>query len=183
MKKFPSAGSVTRAILAVGQAAKQSRKAINSAAAKRMAKGDYAGAEALAAKAKALMLFDDEVAGLLKRWRALQGGGKTGSQGPTTPLWQFYQPVLQALVQVGGAARRQDLEPVVERLMATVLQPGDRELLLRGRERWREMVRRAHKPLVAEGWLDKKAGLTWRITDLGRRAAERGTTKEVTTRK
>jgi hypothetical protein len=143
-----------------------------------MAKGDYAGAETLAAKAKEVLLFEDEVAALLKRWRVLQGGGKAGSRGPMTPLWQFYQPVLQSLVQAGGVARRGDLEPIVERLMATVLQPRDRELLPRGRERWREMVRRTHKPLVAEGWLDKKGGLTWRITESGRKAAERGTGKE-----
>jgi hypothetical protein len=178
VKKLPNSGSVTRAIRAVSQAAKRTLKSVNSAAGKRMAKGDYAGAEALAAKGKEVLHFQDDVAGLLRRWREIQGGGKAATKGPVTPLWQYYQPVLQALVQAGGEARRQGVEPSVERIMSSTLQARDREVLPRGRERWREMVRRTHKPLVAEGWLDKKAGLTWRITEVGRRVAERGTGKE-----
>lgn len=36
------------------------------------------------------------------------------------------------------------------------------------------MIRRTHKPLVSEGWIEKKGGLTWRITEAGKKAAERG---------
>lgn len=183
MKKVPNAGTVTRAIKAVTQATKRTRRSVNSAAAKRMAKGDYPGAEAFAAKGKEILQFEEEVAALLRRWKTIQGGGKVSPKGPVTPLWQYYQPVLQALVQAGGTARREELEPAVERLMANVLQARDHDLLPRGRERWREMVRRTHRPLVAEGWLDKKGGLTWRITEAGRKAAERGTGKDGTTKR
>ena len=178
MKKVPNAGSVTRAIQAVRQAVKRLLKAVNIAAGKRMAKGDYVGAEALAAKGREVVQFQGEVDALLKRWREVQGARGHVAKGPLTPVWQFYQPVLQALVQVGGEARRPELEPAVEKLMSATLQAGDREMLPRGRECWREMVRRTHKPLVAEGWLEKKGGLTWRTTEAGRKAAERGTGKD-----
>jgi hypothetical protein len=178
VKKVPNAGFVTRAIRAVRVAAKRSLKSVNVAAGKRMAKGDYAGAEALAAKGREVVQFQTEVDALQKRWKEVQGAHGNVTKGLLTPTWQYYQPVLQALVQAGGEARRQDLEPTVERLMSAILQAGDREMLPRGRERWREAIRKTHKPLVTEGWVEKKGGLTWKITDAGRKAAERGTGKD-----
>ncbi len=183
MKRVPNAGSVTRAIRSVRLAAKRCLKSLNAAAAKRMAKGDYVGAESLAARGRQVVEFQASVDALLQRWKEVQGAGGHISKKPVTPLWQYYQPVLRALAQLGGEARRPDLEPIVENLMSATFQPGDREEMTRGRQRWREMIRRAHKPLVAEGWLEKKGGLTWRITEAGRRAAERGVTKESGTRK
>lgn len=178
MKKVPNAGSVTCAIRAVRLAARRSLKGVNVSAGKRMAKGDYVGAEALAAKGRELVQFQAEVDALLKRWKEVQGARGHVANSPWTPTWQYYQPVLQALAQAGGEARRPDLEPAVERLMSGILQAGDREMLPRGRERWREAIRKTHKPLVVEGWLDKKGGLIWRITEAGRKAAERGTGKD-----
>jgi hypothetical protein len=57
--------------------------------------------------------------------------------------------------------------------MGASFQPGDRDEARKGRERWRVMVRRAHKPLVAEGWIEKGSGPVWRITEAGRHAADR----------
>lgn len=186
MTKVPDAQAVVRAIRAVRLAARKSLKKLNQVAGRRMARGDYAQAEALAAKGKELRQFDADVEGLLARWRDVcgkKGAGGKAARSALTPLWHYYQPILQALSAAGGEARRVDLEPEVERLMAATLTPGDRSELARGRERWRVMIRRAHKPLVAEGWLVKHSGLTWKITEAGKRAAEKALTKEPPSKK
>ena len=59
--------------------------------------------------------------------------------------------------------------------MAESLQAGDREAMARGTERWQIMVRRSRKSLAAEGWIEDRSGPVWRITDAGRRAAEKPT--------
>lgn len=149
---------------------------VNLAASKRLAKGDYGAAEVLVAKGRGVSDFVTEVDGLSKRWKEMRGTKGLAGARAVTPLWRYYQPVLRALVQLGGEAGRADLEPVVEKQMLGTLQPADRALMPRGRERWREMIRRSHKPLVAEGWVVK--GPVWRITEAGRKAAEREAGKE-----
>jgi hypothetical protein len=178
-----------QAIKSVGLAAKRSLKAINAAAGRRIARGDYSGADAIVAKGREVIQFQGAVAQLLKQWRSIHGGvkGQPGKRrktaGPATPLWQYYQPVLQAIVQLGGVATREQIEPLVERTMTSTLQTRDHETLARGRVRWQEMVRRTHKPMVAEGWIEKKGGFKWRITDAGKKTAERGAGKEPSVRR
>ena len=58
-------------------------------------------------------------------------------------------------------------------MMSGTLLAGDLETMARGRERWKVMIQRARKHLVAEGWLEDKPGPTWSITAAGRRAAEK----------
>jgi hypothetical protein len=163
---------VARAIRAVRAAAKKALKGLNLAASQRMAKGDYTGAEALAARGKELRQFEFEVETLRKRWREVSGGAGGAAKSMATPLWVYYQPILQALVKAGGECRRTDLEVHVERLMGGALQAGDRATRANGRERWRAMVRKARKPLLTEGWIEDGTGKVWKITDKGRRAAE-----------
>ncbi len=145
-----------------------------------MAKGDYATAEMLAAKGKEIRGFQSEIEVLRKRWREVCGGGDRAAKKTTTPLWQYYQPILQALVQAGGECRRSDIEPKVEQLISTSLQAGDHSAMGRGRERWQVMIRRARKSLVAEGWIEADSGKLWRITAAGRRTAEQPMTKDPT---
>lgn len=137
-----------------------------------MAKGDYATAETLAAKGKEIRQFQTEADELRKRWRAICGGGTAGAKKSASPLWSYYQPILQALVQAGGECRGAGVEEHVERLMNASLLPADRDMMAGSRERWRVMVKRARRPLIAEGWIEDRPGAFWRITDAGRRAAE-----------
>jgi hypothetical protein len=157
----------------VRAAATKSLKALNHAAGQRMAKGDYATAELLAAKGKEIRQFQLEVEALRGRWREVCGTGGRGVKQSVTPLWSYYQPALRALVQAGGQCRRTDLEERVERLMSASLQPGDRQGMARGRERWRVMLQRVRRALVAEGWIEDGVGAAWRITEAGRLAAEK----------
>jgi hypothetical protein len=171
--KIPHAGGVAKAIRSVRVAAQKALRGLNQAASQRMSKGDYAAAEALATKGKEIRQFQAEVEVVRKRWSELCGAGGGGPKKSVTPLWAYYQPILKALVHVGGECRRTDLEAQVDRLMAESLQPGDREAMARGSERWRIMVRRSRKALVAEGWIEDRSGPAWRITDAGRRAAQK----------
>ncbi len=140
-----------------------------------MAKGDYAAAEELAAKGKEIRQFQSEVKALRARWLEVCQGADV--KAATTSLWEYFQPILEALVNLGGEASRSDLEAQVERLITVSLLPGDRAPMMRGLERWRVMIQRARKPLVTEGWLEARGGRIWRITDMGRQAAQQPMSK------
>jgi len=138
-----------------------------------MARGDYGAAETLATRGREILQFETEVEALQKRWREMHGRRERRSKTVATPLWGYYQPILKALVQAGVECRRSDLEPRVERVLGSDLPPGDRAPVGRGGERWRVMVRRARKHLAAEGWIENGRGPVWRITEAGRRAADK----------
>ena len=172
MTRIPQTKGVTKAIRQVRDAAQRSLKALNQAASQRMKKGDYAAAEALAAKGKEIKIFFSEIDSLRKRWTEISGAQNREQTGAQTPLWVYYQPVLQAIVQNGGECLRTAVEDSVARIMKGTFQAKDNETLSRGRERWRVKVRRARKHLVQEGWLEDTKGKMWIITEAGRQAAE-----------
>jgi hypothetical protein len=147
-------------------------KALNQVASQRMAKGDYLAAEELAAKGKEIHQFQSEVDALARRWGEVCGGDRAAKQA-LTPLWTYYQPILRALVTLGGKSSLGDLEAQVEHLISPLLQPADRAPMAGGRERWRAMIQRARKPLVTESWIEGGSGPTWSITAAGRQAAEK----------
>ena len=178
MKRIPQARDVDQAIRSVRAAVKEALKGLNQAAGQVMSKGDYTGAEALVAKGREIQAFQDEVEELRKKWRQIHGGSgrrKAGAKKETSPLWAYYQPVLRALAKAGGEARRTALEPEVEKLMGATLQPADHDDMARGRKRWKVMIQRTRKHLVAEGWIEDESGPTWRITESGRRATKSAT--------
>jgi hypothetical protein len=172
MTRIPQTKGVTKAIRQVRDAAQRSLKALNQAASQRMKKGDYVVAEALAAKGKEIKIFFSEIDLLRNRWSEISGAQDREGKGAQTPLWAYYQPVLQAIVQNGGKCLRNAVEDSVGRIMKDTFQAKDNEMLSRGRERWRVMVRRARKHLVQEGWLEDTKGKMWIVTEAGRHAAE-----------
>ena len=105
MNRVPQAQNVVQATKGVPVAAQKSLKGLNVLAGQKMAKGDYGAAEALAAKGKEIQRFQDEVDVLRKRWREVCGSGTSAGKKPKTPLWAYYQPILQALLQAGGSGR------------------------------------------------------------------------------
>jgi hypothetical protein len=173
MKRVPHAQSVRHALREVQTTAKKALKGLNQVASQRMAKGDYMTAERLAVKGKEIQQFQSEVDTIVKHWREICGGMDRKAKKSATPLWNYYQPILQALVTLGGTAHRRDLEGQLEHLIAPTLLAEDRVLMAGGRERWRVMVQRARKSMVGEGWVANGVGPTWRITESGRHAAQR----------
>lgn len=173
---MPHGQAVVRAVRNVRTVTKTALKGLNRVAAQRMAKGDYASAETLAAKGRAIRQFEQQVDELLRTWRELSRAGGTGEKtlkGETTPLWAYYQPILKAIVAAGGECRRDDIETAFRGAIGGFLAPGDRQVMVGGRERWQVMIRRARKSLRAEGWIVSSVGSTWKVTEAGRKAADR----------
>ena len=178
MKKIPRAKKVRQALRASDVAVKEALKELNLTAGALMSKGDYAGAEALASKGLQIQKFRGQLQELKEQWKKIQSAGhrKGNSDGTSTPLWQYFQPILKALVEAGGEARRSELEPLFSKHFEHTMKPGDEYPMARGRTRWQVMVRRARKPMVAEGWLEPGVGKIWRVTEKGRRAASQDLT-------
>jgi hypothetical protein len=170
VKRIPHAQNVAKALRSVRLATQKALKGMNQLASQRMARGDYTGAEMLASKAKGIMQFQAEVDVVHQRWREVCGSGDRGSKKSVTPLWAYYQPILKAIVHVGGEARRMDLEAHVHRLMAERLHPADHEAMPRGNEHG------ATKPQSSrDRRLDRGSGRL-SVADYGRRPAGRGET-------
>jgi hypothetical protein len=142
-----------------------------------MAKGDYSTAEALAARGKDVVQFQSDLEVLRKRWGEICRGSLSSKQ-LVAPMWAYFQPILQALIEAGGTARRVELETGVERLMRASFLPGDKDATAKGKERWRVMVQRARRHLIAEAWIEDRPGPLWRITDDGRNAAKKPITQD-----
>jgi len=179
MTRILHAQGVKRALRSLRTATQKCQKGLNQTASQRMAKGDYAAAEELVAKGKEIRQFQTEVDALRNRWRELCGSGAAVAKRSVTPLWIYFQPILQALASLGGEARRNDLEGQVGSLISASILPGDRTPMAQGRERWRVMIGRARKAMAAEGWIENGSGPTWKITEAGRNAAKKPMNKDL----
>ena len=154
MSRIPNARAVTKALRSVRSVTQNVLRATNRLAGQRTAKGDYAAAEFLVSKAKAIRQFQTEVTAVIDKWRDVSVSNRsTGARSKqTTPLWQYYQPVLSSLVKLGGEGKRPELEAHVHRIMASSLRSGDNAATASGNERWRKMVQRTRKHLITESW-------------------------------
>lgn len=141
-------------------------------AGKLVARGEYAAAEELVKVGRAITIFAAEVDALQLGWRELQDNAPGKLSSERTPLWEYYRPILQALVQLDGEATLARLEEKVEPLLASVLQAGEMTLMSGDKPSWKRAVRRARRHMVKEGFLEEHSGLRWKISDSGRRVAE-----------
>ncbi len=167
----PGGRAVKQALRELEKALKATLAAVNGKAAERMAKGDYEIAEALASKGKEIGEFLADVAALKGAWRDISATGASRDKNERTPLWHYYRPILEALVEAGGKAARAELEPNVESRMSNSFRPADRVRLTSGLERWQVLIRRDRKELLIQGWIKDSRGHVWEITEAGRRAA------------
>lgn len=71
----------------------------------------------------------------------------------------------------GGECVRSDIESALE--ADGFLKTADRGPMPGGRERWKVMIRRARKPLRVEGWIEDGVSTKWRVTEEGRKTANR----------
>lgn len=92
-------------------------------------------------------------------------------KGLRTPEAAFFRPILQALSDLGGAAKRSDVFNVLEASMRDVLKPIDYQTLSSETEqvRWQNSAQWARNLMVKEGLLqpDSPAGI-WEMTEKGR---------------
>jgi len=173
MKKLPHDAEVQRALRAAKAAVRKALKGANQVAGQVLARGRYEEAQALAERARRVQEFEKELDGLRRRWKEAKQGARPpkAEREARTPLWAYYQPVLRALAEAGGECSRRDLEPRVERILGAEMKPGDRKTMAQGRQLWQVMILRARKQLVSEGWVEDRAGVNWKITAAGRKAA------------
>lgn len=92
-------------------------------------------------------------------------------KGLRTPEPAFFRPILQALSDVGGSAKRSDIFTLLEQSMRDVLKPIEYHILSSEAEqmRWQNSAQWARNLMVKEGLLrgDSPVGL-WEITEKGR---------------
>lgn len=172
--KVPGGANVNRSLIALRKSLKGYLKQVNQQVVKLLAKGDYSRAETLVQVVKSVDAFHGEVENLHSRWKGIKGEREEATNEVQTPLWEYYQPILQALDGLGGAARIVELEQAVGHLMDSRFAEGDLRTMARGRPRWQIMIRRARKHMVKEGLLEADTGLEWRITSAGLGASASG---------
>ena len=92
-------------------------------------------------------------------------------KGLRTPEPAFFCPILQALSDLGGSAKRSDIFQLLEHSMRDVLKPIDYHILSSEAEqmRWQNSAQWARNLMVKEGLLqaDSPVGI-WEITEKGR---------------
>ena len=92
-------------------------------------------------------------------------------KGLRTPETAFFRPILQALSDLGGSAKRSDIFNVLEQSMRDVLKPIDYQTLSSEAEqlRWQNSAQWARNLMVKEELLqpDSPVGI-WEITEKGR---------------
>jgi len=107
-------------------------------------------------------------------WKALRSNKKPKrptprGTGELTPQGEFWKPMLEALVEMGGQGPRQEVHEAVERKMKDRLKPEDYELNRDGTTKWGKAIDYQRLKMKHEGLI---AGNTprgiWKITDQGR---------------
>lgn len=153
---------------------------------------DYEKAREVSQRAAALVTFRDQVEQLRGQWKALVAGSEDEEdedtrterrnlgrldRGLRTPESEYYRPILQALVEMGGSGRVAEVLERVGELMQSVLREVDHEPLEshNGAPRWRNAAQWARNSMVNDGLLkgDSPRGI-WEITDQGRRLLSDG---------
>lgn len=162
---------------------------IRNDGAEAMKQGDYDTAKSVIDFAGKLELFAGDVDKLVEQWNSIATQhdvepetvkaivGKTFFQrarkGSITTHKEFFIPLLQALVKLGGTGKTKDVVDQVGKLMEGKLKPKDFELLKSGPEtvRWRNKVMWARNSLVNEfGYMRSDAPFgVWAISDKGRK--------------
>jgi len=88
-----------------------------------------------------------------------------------TPVGAYWLPLLEALKELGGRARRDEVLELVGKKMHSILTPEDQELLPSGIEvRWKNRVAWQRENMKRRGLLRDDSPLgVWEITDAGER--------------
>ncbi|MEX0992208.1 MAG: hypothetical protein WD004_08080 [Actinomycetota bacterium] len=115
MSRPPRRREVTAAIRAVETEVGAALAEQKARAAKEVARGKYAAADAMVSTAKALEDFHQRARALRSEWQAL--GGSTGAaqspNGDRSKPWEYFEPIQECLRSLGGEAKRQELETAV----------------------------------------------------------------------
>ncbi len=92
-------------------------------------------------------------------------------KGLRTPEPAFFRPILQALSDLGGSAKRSEVFLTLEQSMRDVLKPIDYQILSSEAEqmRWQNSAQWARNLMVKDGLLQQNSPVgIWEITEKGR---------------
>jgi hypothetical protein len=92
-------------------------------------------------------------------------------KGLRTPEPAFFRPILQALSDLGGSAKRSDIFTLLDQSMRDVLKPIDYQILSSEAEqmRWQNSAQWARNLMVKDGLLQQNSPVgIWEITEKGR---------------
>jgi hypothetical protein len=171
--KVPKRAQVENAIRGVRRQIRSTLKAVNQQAGKLLSRGRYSEAEELVRIGRAIDTFEARIDELRKEWRALTASAKSSKEGgEQTPLWRFYHPVVKALLSVGGTGTLAELERQLPRFLEGQATPADMTLGARGVPRWKVMLKKARRPMIKEGFLEKSTGGKWQLSAEGERLAQ-----------
>ena len=171
MSQIPHSQSVQKSIKSVENSCKKALKGINQKAGLLMSRGKYEDAQIMAEKGRSIQQFIAEVETLKDKWKDLSRSSVKKIKKEHLPQWEYYQPILKALVQLGGEANSTELEPVLEKLLIDKLKNEDRHKNPKGVEYWKTIAKKSRKHLVAEAWLENTKGTIWKITQKGRQTS------------
>jgi hypothetical protein len=189
MKRTSKHTDVEEALDLLSTEVREEIQRIRNEGAQAMTKGDYKTAKSVIDFAGNLETFAGNVDKLVEEWNSISDHqeaepepvraivGKIfpnkARKGTITTHEEFFIPLLQALVNLGGSAKTNDTIDEMGRMMAGKLKPKDFEVLKSGTDtiRWRNKVMWARNSLVNQLGLmksDTAFGL-WAISDKGRR--------------
>lgn len=92
------------------------------------------------------------------------------AEGGLLPESEYWIPILQILVEAGGASRSRDVIAILGDRLRSRLMPRDWDVLSMGEVRWQNRARFARLRMKEQGLVssDSPRGI-WEITDEGRR--------------
>lgn len=169
----------------LNQAAVAELKKVQQAGAAYFAAGDTGQVRAAADRVESIQALLRAIAQLKAQWDAtlpaepqptvapppaMASKPQRTSPGMKTPQEHYWLPILQALVEKGGAGRTGRVLDRVGELMADILNDFDHERLPQQHDfRWRNTAMWARLDMVKAGYLsDQSAKGTWEITEAGR---------------
>jgi len=170
--KIPGKGEVDRALKQTTRQVKSALRQVNQQAGKLVAKGDYNAAQSWVEMGRAMTTFGAEVAALQLKWQELSETAPGHISSERTPLWEYYRPILTALIELGGEGTISELEEQVKPILSGMLSGEEMNAMSGDKLRWKRAVRRSRRHMVKEGFLEDHSGLRWKITESGRKAAE-----------
>ena len=156
-------------------------KAANRVGACAFERGDHRSARDVLKRAEELKDLNDRIETIRSEWKTLfpgegNGGGDENNNGGSlepgvrTPENRYYRPILEALRELGGSARKSEVLERVFQRMKDMLQEVDFEPLAStpGAPRWKNTAAWARNTLKGRGLMRKDSPHgVWEISDSG----------------
>jgi hypothetical protein len=171
--RIPGSREVDRLMRRVLDALKAVIKQSNQRAAKHIARGNYAGAQAIVEAARKVPALRGRLKDFREEWRTISVANNSAgdAKAARTPLWGYYKMILTVLADLGGEATLAQLYSHLTPQADALFKEGDLRPDAKGTVRWQVMVRRARRAMVQEGWIEAKPSNRWHLTEEGKRAA------------